>query len=761
MAVESNITEHTYKPGSAMAPEALTGLVFLDPDDLVVEHWADGATAGTLVLRDLNYTIEGDGAAGAATITALEAYATDDEFRIRRESPALQPEILPKFSPLSAKDVERGLDRQALVLQQHGRDIQRSVRAPFGEVVADLPVADLRASGFLGFDVNGGFAVYPQTPEIGDGYVDYPFTLAADDTEIAIPVEVQGYPLSVLINLQEIRVDDDYSQSSTAITLVQPANEGDEARLRVQLPAIMMQASPENIRWKRQFLTAAGYRSLTAKASDRFDYRDMLGYDLTGSHEQVSVLNAALAESVRSGDILHLPGGIIVVGSTLTWPGKAKVDGGGTTPYLTTINAQSRGPGSWIHLAHSGEGVVMGDGGALTSGISMQGVGLFRDQPVVTTGWEPYDHAHDIVINNADVELDEIMLFNATRGIKLANGQAGRLRIGTLRGQPLVVGLEVEQSLDILKADLIHFWPFWANLDPVNAFSAANLDAVQLYRADGPHIDTLFSIFARSTLRLSQNAYGKTTGGKISQLYCDGHGAAGLAVDSNVDAAIIQIGLMNGQGKDALASTRSILIDGDNCQIDISQHRSTLTGAEVFKSTGTGNNIRITMPAASNFNQDDDGYAAYAPGANDTLTLGMASQISGSNNGGAVYGGSGAISAPDHWTSIVPTVTPEAGSITSLGEYYLKFRQTGDTIEAYGKIVITDAGTGTGALLVQIPYVSIDDASGSGRQVAGGTASICTVSLGAGGSNVAISGEGSATPIATGAVITFNIRYRV
>ena len=685
---------------------------------------------------------------GYALIVALDTFFTQDL-------------AFENGSPFLADPVNEGYDRSALRDQVLKRDVDRGLKVPLGEQGLTFPSAGARSGGALGFDFSGNLIVFPEVPEFGDGYIDYPFDLDAGDTQIMIPEDARGSPLAVLINFQEIKPDVDYTQSETIVTLLHPANDGDEGRLRVAVPAVMMQASADQIRVRRSGLSAAQYRTLSARSDDRFDYRDMLGYDLSGSHGQVSTMAAALNESAASGDALNIPTGVIVLDDTVSWPGRAKLVGYGTTPYLTKIDAKSRGPGSWFQIAHEGVGISMGDGGALTSGVSIKGVGTFRQQPAITSGWEPVDHDFDIVVNNADVELDDIMLLNATRGIKQKNGQAGRLTIGRLRGQPMIVGLEVEQSLDIMKAELIHFWPFWANLDAVHAFTLQNLDAVRLYRADGPHIDTLFSIFAKSTLRISQNSYGKTTGGKIDQIYCDAHGAAGLVVDSNVDAAILQVSLMNSQGNDAVPATRSILIDGDNCQIDIGQHRSQKTGAEAVRTTGAGNNLRIGLPAVANYNQDGAGFSAYVAGISDTITLSSRPIVSGDNNDGALYGGTGAIIAPDRWTTIVPSVTSETGAISSLGEYYLKFRQSGDLIEAYGKIVITNAGTAGGALLVQSPFVSIDDASGSGRQVVGGTAKICSVTLGAGGSSVAITGEGNSSPIATGATVTFNIRYRV
>lgn len=153
MAVESEVTGKTYQPAAAMAAEALTGIVFLDPDELVVEHWADGATSGTVLARDADYSIGGEGATGSGTITALAVWPANDQFRIYRDGgPALQPEVFSRHAPLSAKDIERGLDRMALRMQELRRELARTPQFPRGSTPVDFAeLADLADGDLLEF----------------------------------------------------------------------------------------------------------------------------------------------------------------------------------------------------------------------------------------------------------------------------------------------------------------------------------------------------------------------------------------------------------------------------------------------------------------------------------------------------------------------------------------------------------------------------------------------------------------------------------
>lgn len=169
MAVQSAVTEKTYQPGSAMAWESLGGIVFLDAGELHVEHWAAGASAGTLLARDVHYALQGDGTTGNASIRSLAAWGAGDEFRIRREGVPLQPEVLPRHQPLKVKDVELGLDRLTLRVQEILREAGRALKFPRGEAGKTLPSVAARRGRYLMFDAVYGDPVAAPTipPSLG------------------------------------------------------------------------------------------------------------------------------------------------------------------------------------------------------------------------------------------------------------------------------------------------------------------------------------------------------------------------------------------------------------------------------------------------------------------------------------------------------------------------------------------------------------------------------------------------------------------
>ncbi|MGB3928834.1 MAG: hypothetical protein WBL20_07715, partial [Sphingobium sp.] len=156
MTVSTDLIGHRYFPGAAMAPEHLP-FQFLADDHLIVTALPGDApqVAGT------DYVIEGDGAAGTATIRALRDFGVDGELQIVRVTARRQEAVTEAFKPLPAAAIGRELDRRALVEQEIGDLAGRGIVLPFGEQGVVLPRAAERAGG------NKVLAPHPVTGEIG------------------------------------------------------------------------------------------------------------------------------------------------------------------------------------------------------------------------------------------------------------------------------------------------------------------------------------------------------------------------------------------------------------------------------------------------------------------------------------------------------------------------------------------------------------------------------------------------------------------
>lgn len=140
MTVQTEATFKRYQPGSAEAAEALTGIVFFDPADIVVLRIASDGSETTLT-RDVHYTMGGNGATGQGTITAIGDYGSDT-FHVERRTPAQQDVRLEAFVDLPLAEIERQLDDHTLVDQELRRDLVRTVQVPRGESGVTITIGD-------------------------------------------------------------------------------------------------------------------------------------------------------------------------------------------------------------------------------------------------------------------------------------------------------------------------------------------------------------------------------------------------------------------------------------------------------------------------------------------------------------------------------------------------------------------------------------------------------------------------------------------
>lgn len=156
MTVSQDYQPHSYNPGASMAPQAIP-FKFLDPAHVVVTH-VDGITGVTAILvNGTDYTITGDGDAVAASITATAVWPVADLFHLTRATGLRQEADLLSHESLPSKEVERELDRRALIEQEQRSIIDdtknRSILVPEGETAPDFStLAGLIAGDILQYN---------------------------------------------------------------------------------------------------------------------------------------------------------------------------------------------------------------------------------------------------------------------------------------------------------------------------------------------------------------------------------------------------------------------------------------------------------------------------------------------------------------------------------------------------------------------------------------------------------------------------------
>lgn len=521
------------------------------------------------------------------------------------------------------------------------------------------------------------------------------------------------------------------------------------------------------VAYKRVSLAGnAAPRTDREKHDDRFDLRDLDGLDLDGNNDNASLVTRAFQESSDSGIPVHSPAGVIVCDSPVVINGGASIQG---VPYSPYVGAPDRSPGrgTVFHFTHTGVGFQIGQSDHIQSGVVLDGITTRRDQPAPGPGWSPTDHDYDIHVLNTDVQIPNLMLWNATRGISLDDAAAGRLTVGTVRGQVFKSGIRIDNSYDSFLFDLIDFWTFWSNDPYTRAFTLANLDAVQILKQDGVMGDRLFSIFARSVLRLSSGVAGATVASKINQIYADKYRKNAIWFDSSCVSAEFYVGSLTAQGDDSAFSSASnipVLIENNSNKLKIPAMESQISGGGVVSINGTGNRVGIAMPTVTNYNQQgpvnpQTGFYC-APG--NTLEILGTPFVLGDNKGGALYGGGGDIRAPNYWSPYTPAVAPSNGGA---GMTYTiqraEYQVRGDVVDVEGTLTITAAGAGAGALFFSPPLPVGKGGIGSMRYVVPGVESKAgTAEVGDSGTQITLNNADNTTPIKTNSEIRFSLTYR-
>lgn len=91
---------------------------FQRPEHLLVWRLPVGQTTGTLLTRDTDYLIEGDGDAASASVKFLIALNTGDTITFQRRTDHTQNTDYQNVKPFLAETFERDLDRLTMILQE-------------------------------------------------------------------------------------------------------------------------------------------------------------------------------------------------------------------------------------------------------------------------------------------------------------------------------------------------------------------------------------------------------------------------------------------------------------------------------------------------------------------------------------------------------------------------------------------------------------------------------------------------------------------
>ncbi len=514
-------------------------------------------------------------------------------------------------------------------------------------------------------------------------------------------------------------VSTDYSVSGGTVTLDDPRAVDDS------IVIVTSEISPVQISSTGVTFTQTGTGAVVSTSQEKMRQRvstlDFIPTNLhaaiidgTSTSDVTTYVQAAINAVITAGRSYELN---IIGHNRVTAPlnitAGINITGNGTTPYVGATG--TRGGGSWLHFDHLGKGFNITNAAALMSGIKFSNFGTRRSQTAPGGGWTPIAADYDFYINNADVTMEDIMLLNPTKGIELTNGSAGRLTLNRVRGQPLQVGLKVTKALDVVSINQLHFWPFWYDDSNVHTYTKANLDALYFERCDNPNLSNIFTIFARAGLRIGQNADG--TVNKIRGVNLDFDvGKYSLWIDSTVTTGVTgQLTNFTAQAETGLADSRTIFIEGNSSNLDITNIRSDRCNKSVLDITGTSNLVGIDGLKAYTYDQAAGGHPAIKAAATNIV------RITGSPvfDTGTRYSTTGSIFV-DEWRSYTPTITAGTGTLTTVTGTGL-YKMYNDTVTYQIRAAITTNGTGSNNIIATLPVAASASAFGfigAGRETA-------------------------------------------
>lgn len=332
--------------------------------------------------------------------------------------------------------------------------------------------------------------------------------------------------------------------------------------------------------------TGAVARTQQAKNRDVVSVKDF-GAVGNGIADDTDAVQKAIVEAIADGFALYAPAGIYKLSTEMVGANPFTLFGDNCAPYLNNSTPTTRGGGTWFYIAHTGKGFNINSAGQFSS-TNFKTFGTFRDQPAPAPGWAPTAHDFDIYLNNGDLNIRDLTLLNPTKGIYQTMTNNGRLWIDGLRGQPMGIGLDIDETMDVARVGNVHFWPYWANDSNVHFYTKANLIAARMARCDNPMVWNFFTIYPKYGFAFIGNAAGFTQRAQLGKIQIDNFGTTAINIAAGADGTSIEAtGLLGYSGS---GITQGIVCAANNCLIQASNIRMSLLGFCASSiSGGTGN----------------------------------------------------------------------------------------------------------------------------------------------------------------------------
>ncbi|WP_019652270.1 glycosyl hydrolase family 28-related protein [Variovorax atrisoli] len=699
--VQTPVSNHI---GNGITTSFAYGFKLLDEVDINV------SVDGVVLSLGVDYTVTGvDVEAGGTVVFAVAPAALSAVALVRRV--ALNRLTDYQYSgDFQSDTVNRDFDRMVMMLQDSGLALANTIRLPPGDAASGvLPDAAGRALKGLAFDAEG----------------DLFLTAAAGNADVLAAALGSSSTASQGGGLVAYDSSKSYAAGTVGKGIKDAAQAGADASAtaagavtnintyKTDIADLTNSAKGAALVAYKTTYTGGVGRSLAAKLADTLSVKDF-GAVGNGVADDTTALQAAINAANASGKVVYLPAGIYRTTSVLSVTKGIRITGDGASPYNPQIGTV--GGGSWLHFDHMGNGIYVLQSGNFTSGVRFDNFGTRRTQPAPAPGWTPTAYDYDIVVDNSDVDISDFVLLNPAKGIKLINGNAGRLMINRLRGQPLMTGIRIEECFDVVHFNQIHFWPFWQIDSRVTDYTLINSNAFEFFRCDNPLLSNIFTILYKAGIYIGQG-----TTGTVSKMHLvNGDfdaGTYGIWVGAASNGATGQFNNVTSEPKPGIANTYGIYVEGSNALLDFGLVGLNNTRNNAVRVNGSNNELRFASLTVKGYDLGAQNFPAIEALNSNIVRFAQTPYIiNGGGSGGRFAEATGAIYSPE-WRSFAPSVTPSSGTISAFGTVSGRFMRHGNSCKVAVDISITTNGTGAGAINVQLPVTAQFQATGAGRDV--------------------------------------------
>lgn len=230
-----------------------------------------------------------------------------------------------------------------------------------------------------------------------------------------------------------------------------------------------------------------------------------------GKTDDTAAFQKALdAAAAAGGGIVFAPAGRYLIRTHLTIPANTTLSGVGRAP-------QAYDPKEPRTTLLAVEGAGNADG---TPFITMMGPNATLEGITVFYPEQKIDYqpvAYPWTVRNAEkadnISLVNVLLVNPYRGVDLGGETpAARHYIRGLYGQPLSVGLLVDQCYDIGRIKEVHFWPFWTGDQKIVQYTTTNGTGFIFKRTDWEVVEDIFVWGYRTGVQLTASKHGAMNG---------------------------------------------------------------------------------------------------------------------------------------------------------------------------------------------------------------------------------------------------------